>query len=187
MSKILIFIDGANFYYGIREINKKYSDLRFNFERYIKEELLEKDDELLKVYYYNAPLKYKKEQGDLYSNQQRFFKKLETTKNFEVVLCRRQKRFDNNKKEYHIIKGDDIHLAVDLVKGVYETKVDKIILISGDGDFEPAIKLAKEKDKIVNLCYFEKGISKNIYNITNQKYLINKKILNKYFVRKNKN
>ena len=60
MSKILIFIDGANFYYGIREINKRYSDLRFNFERYIKEELLEKDDELLKVYYYNAPLKYKK-------------------------------------------------------------------------------------------------------------------------------
>ena len=35
MSKILIYIDGANFYYGIKSINDKYTDLNFDFEKYI--------------------------------------------------------------------------------------------------------------------------------------------------------
>ncbi len=181
--KVLVFIDGANFFYGIRSIRSKYSDLNFNFEKYIKNEILKEADELLNVFYYNAPLKNLGGNNNLYAKQQRFFIKLEKTEKFKVILCKRQKRLNERGEEFHVIKGDDIHLAVDLVRCLYETEVDKIILMSGDGDFKPAIRLAKEKDKIVNLCYFKDNISKNIYNITNQKYLIDKRILNKYFYR----
>ncbi len=34
MKKICIYIDGANFYGGISSINPKYSDTKFDFEKY---------------------------------------------------------------------------------------------------------------------------------------------------------
>ena len=184
MSKTIIFIDGANFYGGIKNIKSNYSDLNFDFEKYINEKILEDGDELLKVYYYNSPLKNLKGKEELYSNQQRFFENLKHIKKFKVILCKRQKRFDINKNEYFIIKGDDVYLARDFTKCLYETNVKKIILFSGDGDFEPIIKLAKEKEKIVNLVYFKNYTSKNILNITNKKFLITRHILNKYFCRR---
>jgi uncharacterized LabA/DUF88 family protein len=183
MSKVLIYIDGANFFYGIKSVNERYTDLNFDFSKYILNVLVKEGDEVLQIYYYNAPLKNLKGCSKLYSKQQSFFKRLRNTKKFKVILCKRQKRLNNLGEEFHMIKGDDIHLAVDLIKDIYEKKADKIILMSGDGDFEPAIKLAKDKNKIVNLCYFENSISKNIYNITNEKFLVNKKILNKYLYR----
>ena len=180
--KVCVFIDGANFYYGLKTIDPKFTDFNFDFEKYTKS-IINEDDELVNVFYYNGVLKRIEGKEEIYNKQQSFFKRLRNTDKFKVVLCRRQKRLDDLGEEYHIIKGDDIHLAVDLVKCIYEERCDKIILISGDGDFEPAIILAKEKNKIVNLAYFEKNISKNIYNISNQKFLIDRKISRKYYYR----
>ena len=181
--RVCVFIDGANFYYGLRGIKENYTDTHFDFSSYIHS-LLDNDDELVSVHYYNGVLKRIKGKERIYNKQQSFFKRLRNTNKFKVILCRRQKRLNENGEEYHIIKGDDVHLAVDLVKCVYENDCDKIILMSGDGDFEPALHLAKEKNKIINIAYFENNISKNIFKISNQKFLITKKITNKFFYRK---
>jgi len=53
-------------------------------------------------------------------------------------------------------KGVDVSLAIDLIKLTYEKAYDvAIIVISGDWDFGPAVKLAKEiaKDQQRNLAF----------------------------------
>jgi len=53
--RVSVYIDGANFYHGIKSINEKYTDTKFDFENFIKKII--KDSILISVYYYNAPLK----------------------------------------------------------------------------------------------------------------------------------
>lgn len=55
MKKVSVYIDGANFYHGVKSVNGRYSDFYFNFEKYI--EKITKWRKLVDVYYYNAPLK----------------------------------------------------------------------------------------------------------------------------------
>ncbi|MFA5019767.1 MAG: NYN domain-containing protein [Candidatus Pacearchaeota archaeon] len=98
-------------------------------------------------------------------------------------LCKRQKRFDKDDEEYYTIKGDDIHLALDMLNDAWENKYDKAILISGDGDFAPLLSYVKNKDKQVEVISFDKIASKSLINESNNFLLINKKIANKFFWR----
>ena len=183
--KVCIFIDGANFFYGVRTINKKYSDMSFDFERYIN--YLIRDKEIVvKTFYYNGALKKLKGLENLFVKQLEFFKRLRKIKNFTIILCKRHKRLVEEREQY-IIKGDDVNLAVDMLKCSYENICEKFILVSGDGDFIPVIKNLKEKNKKIELCYFEKNISQKLLKEFEVTHLINKKILNKFFYRENEN
>ena len=62
------------------------------------------------------------------------------------------------------IKGDDVHLASDLIKGSYEDLYDAAIVVSGDEDFVPAIKIARaNKKKIIN-AFFPKSSAYRLRN-----------------------
>ena len=86
-------------------------------------------------------------------------------------------------KEYYTIKGDDIYLALDMIEDCYNDKFDKLILMSGDGDFIELLKRVKKKEKEVEVCYFKNCSSKVLLNQANKIHLINKKITNKFFYR----
>ena len=55
MVKISIYIDGANFVYGLKTLNPKYSDYHFDFENFIKK--ISNKNNLIDIFYYNASLK----------------------------------------------------------------------------------------------------------------------------------
>jgi len=55
--RISIYIDGANFVYGLKSLSSKYSDYHFDFESFIKK-IIGKND-LIDIFYYNASLKQK--------------------------------------------------------------------------------------------------------------------------------
>ena len=181
--RISVYIDGANFYYGLKTINFRYSDVFFDFKKFIKEII--KKDELIDVYYYNAPLKENLNKY-VYWNQIRLFNRLKKIPNFKVVLCKRQKRLNQNDEEYYLIKGDDIHLALDMLRDACKNKYDKAILISGDGDFVPLIQYVKEENKEVSCYCFGQSASKDLLKeIPKQnRFFINKKIINRNFLRK---
>lgn len=181
--RVSIYIDGANFYHGIKLINKYYTDTKFDFKKFIKK--ITKKDTLISIYYYNAPLKQDKNPL-IYKKQQKFFQRLREIPNFNVVMCKRQKREDEHGKEYHIIKGDDIHLAIDMLSDAYKNKYDKAILLSGDGDFAPVVSYIKKEGKQVINYYFEGNLSKALSDVCETSILINKKLVNKFFYRENK-
>jgi len=181
--RISVFIDGANFYHGLKTINSRYSDIFFDFEKFVK--MVAGGDELIDVYYYNAPLKENLNKY-VYWNQMRFFQRLRKIDKFNVVLCKRQKRMDGEDNEYYVIKGDDIHLALDMLRDACKDKYDKVVLISGDGDFAPLVKYVKAEGKeVVNYC-FEGSASRDLlkeFPVENR-FVINRKVVNRFFWRK---
>ena len=183
MKKICVYIDGANFYGGLTSLNKNFSDLNFDFEKYIKH--LCKQDKLVRIYYYNAHIR-KKVNDKIWTKQKKLFDRLHKLNKFWVKLCTRKSRLNILGEEYYTIKGDDIFLALDMVEDCYNEKFDKAILISCDGDFAELIKRVRNKNKEVEVCYFKKCISGILLKKANKTHLIDKKITNRFFYRNQK-
>ncbi len=178
--RVSIYIDGANFYYGLKTVNKRYSDIFFDFEKFVNE--IVGKDELITIYYYNAPLKEKFNKW-VYWNQMKLFARLKKIDKCHVVLCKRQKRVDSDKQEYYIIKGDDINLSLDMLRDACKNKYDKAILISGDGDFAQLVDYVKKEGKEVEVYAFKELASIDLINKANKHFWINKNIANKFFYR----
>ena len=138
---------------------------------------------LVKVYYYNSPLKEKFNKW-VYWNQMKLFARLRKIPKFKVILCKRQKRIDKEDKEYYVIKGDDIHLSLDMLRDACKDKYDKAILISGDGDFTPLVNYVKKENKEVEIYAFKELTSISLINEANKHFWIDRKIVNKFFYRR---
>lgn len=67
-------------------------------------------------------------------------------------------------------KGIDVKIAIDMVEYAVKDKCDCIILISGDADFIPALKLAENNNKNAYTAFLTFGYSYDLRN--NFKYLI---------------
>ncbi len=180
MKKVVLFIDGSNFYYGLKGIYGDQKSLtNFNFLKFGR--LLAEERDLLRIFYYNAPLDYTAN-PKAYTKQQKFFEKLRATERVKLILSRLQKRkIKGTNKFYYVIKGDDIHIAVDMVKGAYENVFDIAILVSGDGDFVPAVQVVQEKGKSVENAYFKQSLSWHLKQECDKSIRLNKDMLDKCF------
>ena len=156
---------------------KDEKPMNFNFEKFL--DYLVEGRELINIFYYNAPLDRNK--GEIgYRKQQRFFDKIKRIPKFNLILCRMQKRKIEGIIIYEV-KEDDIHLAVDMVKLAYNDVYDTAILISTDGDFVPAIKAVKEKNKKVENIGFEKKFSWHLRQKCDKFIKLNKQKLSDFF------
>lgn len=175
--RIMVFIDGSNFYHLTRQLvpNKKQSN--FNFEKFLN--FIVGNGNLIRTYYYNCSLDISKD-VEAYKSQQRFFEKLRKIKNFKLVLCRMQKVRINGEITYQI-KEDDIHLAVDMVKLAYNDAYDSAILISSDGDFVPAINIVQEIGKKVENIGFENKFSFHLKKISDSFRKLTKKEVEDFY------
>jgi len=97
--KVTIFIDGNNFYFGLKRIygdEKKLMD--FNFKKFCN--FLANEREIIDIFYYNAPLDRTKDL-EKYKRQQKFFEKIKKIPKFNLILCKMLKR--KIKKQTNII------------------------------------------------------------------------------------
>jgi len=178
--RVSVYIDGANFYYGLKTINPRYSDVFFDFEKFVIQ-IIGRDN-LITIYYYNAPLKENFNKW-VYWNQMKLFSRLRKIPKCEVVLCKRQKRVDRDEQEYYIIKGDDIHLSLDMLRDACKDRCDKSILVSGDGDFTQLVDYVKKEGKEVDVYAFKELTSVDLINKASNHFWIDKKMVNKLFWR----
>ncbi len=148
--RVVIFIDGSNFYHSLRDTFGMHEN-EVDFSEFT--EKLKGGRMLIGVYYYNAPLD-RSYNEEVYWKQQKFFSELKRIPGFNVILCSLRKRKGSKGKVEYKIKGDDIHLAVDMVSFAYENTYDVAIVVSGDGDFVPAIKRCQKLGKKVENAYF---------------------------------
>lgn len=176
--RISVFIDGSNFYHILKILfpDKKPND--FNFEEFCN--FFAKDNELINVYYYNAPLDIMYDK-DKYIKQQQFFDKIKRIPKFIFRLCRMQKRKVDGKIIYEI-KEDDIYLAVDMVKLACQNKYDTAVLVSSDGDFVPAVKAVQETGKDIENVGVKGRFSYHLKHECDKFTLLNKEILTQFFI-----
>ena len=140
--RIMIFIDGSNFYHGLKNVVGK---VNVNFQKLA--EKLCGERELIRMYYYNAPVQ-REGNEEKYRSQQKFFSALDNVPYLTIKLGRLEKRGNT-----WVEKGVDVHLAVDMLSMAVKNLYDVAILISGDGDFASAIDAVKDLGKHVEVAY----------------------------------
>ena len=154
MAKVAIFIDGG---YLTKVLQESFDSPKIDFARLSVH--LAGEDRILRTYYYTC-LPYRsipptQEEIDRYNNVQRFLNALRHLDRYEVregKLAKRGTRADGRPDLQQ--KGVDILLACDLILLSAKQRIDKAILITGDGDFIPAIEIAKNNEGIeIELVY----------------------------------
>jgi len=180
MERVAVFIDGNNFYFGLRKLYGKNKSLKnFGFQSFAN--FLAGKGKVIGIYYYNAQLD-SEFNSKKFKSQKEFFTKLRLIPNFNLVLCKLLKRnIAGTNKHYYIIKEDDIHMAVDMVDGSADDTFDTAVLVSGDGDFVPAVSSVKRRNKKVKNVYFKGSSSRNLKNHCDNSLELTKEILNDFF------
>jgi len=177
MKRVIIFIDGSNVYHNLKKLFEDKIPSSFNYKKFI--ESIVGEDILIKTYYYNCSLDWKKD-PEKYARQQRFFSKLRKIPNFELILCRMQKVNVDGKIIYQV-KEDDIHLASDMIDLAYKNFYDRAILVSSDGDFAPAVEIVKKAGKEVENIGFEDNFSWHLKQKCTKFQMITKDKLKDFF------
>ncbi len=196
--RVAIFIDGSNFYHSLKAC---IGNTKIDFSKFSK--LLSINRELIRTYYYNAPVD-QQELPDIYKDQQRFFDSLRALPYFVLKLGRLEKRIIKvNKKKLidtfgsdtakiiidkwgdsivtHVEKGVDIDLATDMLKLAYNNVYDTAIIVTGDGDFVSAVNGVKDLGKHVENANFKDSKGYHIRTVCDKFIPLDKNFLKSCF------
>jgi len=88
------------------------------------------------------------EQKELYAGKTKIFSALKKLPSFEIRFGKQRPRGGD-----YIQKGVDVLLTVDMVRLSSKGQVQKIFLVSGDGDYVPAVQAAKDEGVSVKLFH----------------------------------
>jgi len=155
-----IFIDGSFLFHCVQNLG-----VRIDYKK-LKNLFLTPDDHLVSASYYTAL----PNDGDIDDRHKSFIKilKKEVRVRVRSVPLLKAPEIDKNIPSPYPInsprysKGEDILLACDLVKGAYTNQFDVAILVTGDGDFVPAVKLVQDAGKPVIIASFHSSLSQNL-------------------------
>src|SRR3989344_6385944 len=173
-NRVLIFIDGNNFYYKLKDITSSKKEilrlLDFNYQEFAKN--LIKENILVEIRYYigavkrqNGPNREKSEK--LYADQQKLLAKMQQEK-IPVVLGNLIQHPD---KSFHE-KGVDVRIAVEMIRLARENKYDIAYLLSSDTDLVPAIEEVRSFGKKVHYVGIAKGKSFGLTKVSNDVRLL---------------
>jgi len=153
--RVVIFIDGSNFFHGIRYLNVK-----IDYAKLV--EFLRRGRYLVRTYFYTAvpqekDVKKGTPEWDSLMRQKRFLD--------ELSLMGIKVRTSNLRKlpsgEY-LEKEVDIMLATDMLSLAYRNAYDTAILVSGDSDFIYTVEEVQRLGKRVENASFKKTSSFNL-------------------------
>ena len=129
--KIIIYIDGSNFYFSI----KKTFNCKLDIERFCKK--LSTNNNLISINYYISPVG--ESSLKMYTEQQKFFEKLKKIDKLKIIFGRLEKHKKDG-KVFYVEKATDVNITQDLIFDAVDNNYDKAYLISNDGDFSGVIK-----------------------------------------------
>lgn len=139
MAKVAIFVDVQNIYYTTRDTYQR----QFNYRNFWQEIAQDHDIVLANAYAIARS-----------DDQQHKFQKALKHIGFNVKLKPFIQRRDGS------AKGDwDVGITIDIIEAAAE--VDKIILLSGDGDFEILLHHVHQKHQIDTMVYGVPALTAN--------------------------
>ncbi len=146
MERVCVFIDGNNFYFGLKRNNRA---TRVDYYQ-LCSALVGPERKLVRSFYYNVAYDQKNfpEKAKI---QQPFLDSLDRTPYLETRLGRMVLNHDKN--SYHE-KGVEVMLSSEMVfyaaRNLYETA----ILVTEDDDYSPIMELVKQTGKHVEIALF---------------------------------
>ena len=144
--KIIVYVDGYNFYYGLRNGGARWKrtywlDIIKLFER-----MMFPDQELVEVNYYSA-----RPVDDLqaYNNQDELFSANVINPKFKLHLGHyKKKKFKCQncgfKNKTYEEKESDVRVATGMLVDVFTKRCDVTVVVSADSDMIPSVEIIKE-------------------------------------------
>lgn len=169
-NRCIILIDGSNFFYKLKDL-KLHDLLQFDFLGFAK--MLSKNQTIINASYYVGAVRTDgtAKTQQMLGNQQKLLAHL-INNGFNYVLGYLLK----SDGDWHE-KGVDVNIAVDILVAAYENICDRIIIVSSDTDLLPAIKKAREKNKIIEYIGFSHARSYAMINNCSSYHLLKKEDL----------
>ncbi|MFW6195594.1 MAG: NYN domain-containing protein, partial [Chloroflexota bacterium] len=160
--RVMVFIDGSNLYHVLSDVCSRHD---LNFGKFA--EKLADGRHLVRTYYYN--IRQGPSESGMPSEQEKFLQSLYETPYLEIRMGISKKQ-----GEMMVEKGVDVFMATDMVAFAFMDLYDTAIMVSGDGDFFPAIQAAKNQGKHIEVAAFEDNLSPEAANVADKVTLLNK-------------
>lgn len=161
MQRVIVYIDGFNFYYGLK--NKAWK--RYYWLDIVKlmSSFLKPNQELIAVKYFSArPTDVGKRK-----RQDAFFQANKKNPKFKLILGKYLKKEIKCFSCGNIIhtyeeKESDVRIATQIVADTLKHNCDVAIIVSADSDMIPAIEIAKETKSQVYIYFSPHQYSSNL-------------------------
>jgi uncharacterized LabA/DUF88 family protein len=146
--KVIVYVDGFNFYYGLRDMSRKDNKWKkfywLDFVSFFGKMISEKQ-ELIQVNYFSSRV------HDLSASKRQdlLFTANKLNSKFKLILGKYLKKDIPCKfcgKTIHSFeeKETDVRIATQIINDVYKNKCDISIIVSADSDIIPAVELVRE-------------------------------------------
>ena len=142
MQRVIAYIDGFNLYYGLKTKGwRRYYWLNLKL---LVENLLGPNEQLIVTKYFTSRISARPGRSDSPKRQATYIEALETLPDFEIyyghylthpITCRNC----GNTWDIPDEKMTDVNIAVHLLSDAFAGRLDKALLISGDGDLAGVI------------------------------------------------
>jgi len=141
MERICIFIDNSNIFQGFRKYN-----IKADYEKL--KNIITRGRILQGIFLYEGVV------YPMSPEKKRWYEELSNRSGYVIKAS-----FDKIASSGAIEKKVDINIAIDIISLAYENVYDTAVLVSGDGDFVPAVKKVKELDKNVEVWAFRYSLA----------------------------
>lgn len=161
-SRVVVFIDGSNFYRGCVQCAGRHDvDLVRLCQKFAAGRTLSA------VRYYNASLPFSAPGA---VEQQKFLARLRSS-GITVILGKLEKRTRGSMVSL-VEKGIDVAIAVDMLMLAFSDAYDVAVLVSGDADFVRAVDAVKQLGKRVENAYFSRGGSRHLKQVADRQIIL---------------
>jgi len=152
MNRLSIFVDGNNMFYA-QQKNGWFFDPRKILDHFTNDPSVS----LVNAFWYT---------GLKDPQDQRGFRDALISLGYTVRTKILKEYYDNDSGRYSQKANLDIEIVVDMFNTV--NQYDRVILFSGDGDFERAIELLRSKDTHITVVSTEGMIARELRNVTDR-------------------
>lgn len=153
VTRVSIFIDGNNMFYA-QQKNGWFFDPRRVLDYFVRSQ---PNVELVNAFWYT---------GIKDPNDQRAFRDALISLGFTVRTKILKEYRDEDSGRYSQKANLDIEIVIDMFNTVGQ--YDRIILFSGDGDFERAVELLRSKNTLITVVSTEGMIARELRNATDR-------------------
>jgi len=141
LERVVIFIDNSNIFQGFR----KY-DIKADYEKL--KNVITNNRELHGIFLYEGVV------YPMSPEKKKWYEALSKKSGYVIKAS-----FDKIVSGGAIEKKVDIKIAIDIISLAYENAYDTAVLVSGDGDFVPVVKMVKELDKHLEVWAFRYSLA----------------------------
>ena len=171
--RVMVYVDGFNLYHGVLRDNPQWKWL--NLERLF--DALRPHEKVIGIRYFTAILDEAKPVSERRDRQKRYLKALESLSRVRIIKGKFQSREvtcrASCRQTYSVPeeKKTDVNLALEMVGDAMRGAMERIVLVSGDSDLEPAIQWVRTNYPAIKVAVYIPQLPGEAKNRRNDSYM----------------